>query len=364
MKRLQILIIAATVFLFGAFVAEAQQQEAAAVNGLDLLFAPSDTTQNITQTGNYRITVRGADGGEGFFGAVKGGSGATVAATFELQAGDVLTLVTGVAGGNDNFGGGSGGGGGTAAILTRGGVQTLLIVAGAGGGGGSSATTGGGGSSVQGTPGGGTGGSNSSGGGGGGFNASGTMGSGLGGGGGGAGTLSGGGIGGSGGGGRTGGSGFGGGGGGGTTSGGGGGYGGGDGGNLALSGAGGTSYVDASGTNATRTDGAAGASTRLNGSVSVAATTAATVSIGGRVLINTKRGLSNAVVYLTEADGIVHQTRTNAFGYYRFADISAGQTVTIRIVSKHYQFAAQVVTVTGEIEDLNFAASPALHSEK
>ncbi|MBA3694353.1 MAG: hypothetical protein H0W77_13100, partial [Acidobacteria bacterium] len=60
-----------------------------------------NATQTITQTGNYRLTVRGGDGGNGSFSSSsskKGGSGATVAATFALQAGDTLTLVTGGAG--------------------------------------------------------------------------------------------------------------------------------------------------------------------------------------------------------------------------------------------------------------------------
>lgn len=64
------------------------------------LVAAGDTTQNITQAGNYRITVRGANGGNSSDGLVLGGSGATVAATFALQSGDALTLVTGIAGSN------------------------------------------------------------------------------------------------------------------------------------------------------------------------------------------------------------------------------------------------------------------------
>src|SRR4028119_2493662 len=97
--------------------------------------AQIDTTQNVTQSGTSRITVLGADGGEGR--NVNGGTGATVAATFALQPGDVLTLVTGITGRNccvNSSNDGGGGGGGSAVILTRGSTKTLLIVAGAGGG--------------------------------------------------------------------------------------------------------------------------------------------------------------------------------------------------------------------------------------
>jgi len=88
----------------------------------------------------------------------------------------------------------------------------------------------------------------------------------------------------------------------------------------------------------------------------VATTTAASVSISGRVLTNSRRGLSNAVVYLTDLEGNTRAARTNSLGYYRFNDIPAGQSVTITVVSKRYQFAPQVVNVNEEMFDLNFLA--------
>ena len=54
-----------------------------------------DTTYNVTQTGSYTIIVRGADGGFDGHHGYAGGSGATLTATFALQSGDELTLVTG-----------------------------------------------------------------------------------------------------------------------------------------------------------------------------------------------------------------------------------------------------------------------------
>lgn len=82
---------------------------------------------------------------------------------------------------------------------------------------------------------------------------------------------------------------------------------------------------------------------------------AANVSIGGQVLTDGANGLTNAVVYLTKADGEVLTRRTNSFGYYRFDDIEAGQTVTVSVVSRRYQFAPQTVNVTENITELNFS---------
>jgi hypothetical protein len=337
MKKLQILVIG-IVLLFGASVAQAQ----------------TDTTQNITQTGSYRITVRGADGGNTTTGRANGGSGATVAATFSLQAGDVLTLVTGIAGGTSAFDGG--GGGGSAVILTRGSTKTLLIVAGAGGGGLSGVFGGRGGSAAQGTAGGGAG---VFGGGGGGFNANGgdrdCCGRG-----GTAGTLAGGGTGvfsrsfGGGGGGY----GFGGGGSGdgGGGGGGGGGYGGGAGGSL-NGGGGGSSFVDASGINVTRIDGGFGGGTRQNGSVSITLLppTAATVSVAGRVTAR-GRGISNSIVHLTSQNGEIQTVRTNRLGYYIFTDLAAGETYIFNVFSKRYQFDPKVISLTEDLAELDFTA--------
>ena len=85
-------------------------------------------------------------------------------------------------------------------------------------------------------------------------------------------------------------------------------------------------------------------------------TTAASVSISGRVLTANRRGLSNALVYLTDSEGNTRTARTSSFGYYRFDDIAAGQSVTVTVVSKRYQFAPQVVNVNEEMSGLNFLA--------
>ena len=100
------------------------------------------------------------------------------------------------------------------------------------------------------------------------------------------------------------------------------------------------------------------APTAVNGTVTVAAPTAASVNLGGRVLTSDGRGLRGAQVRLTAADGSTKTVTTSAFGYYRFADVQAGQSVTIQISSKKYGFQPQVVNVSGDVSDLNFVAQP------
>lgn len=83
---------------------------------------------------------------------------------------------------------------------------------------------------------------------------------------------------------------------------------------------------------------------------------AASVSISGRVTTADGRPVGRANVTLTTQDGETLQAMTNPFGYYRFYNISAGQTVTIAVRSKNQSFSTQVVNVTEDVNDLNFTA--------
>jgi hypothetical protein len=85
-------------------------------------------------------------------------------------------------------------------------------------------------------------------------------------------------------------------------------------------------------------------------------TTAASVSVSGRVLTGDGRGLANALVSLTDSSGNTPVARTSPFGYYRFDDIAAGQSVVITVASKRYQFAPLVVNVNEEMSEVNFLA--------
>jgi hypothetical protein len=84
--------------------------------------------------------------------------------------------------------------------------------------------------------------------------------------------------------------------------------------------------------------------------------TAASVSISGRILTNSKRGLSNALVHLTNLEGNTRTARTNSFGYYRFEDIQVGQAVTVTVTSKRFRFAPQLLNINEEMTQLNFLA--------
>ena len=90
------------------------------------------------------------------------------------------------------------------------------------------------------------------------------------------------------------------------------------------------------------------------GSFERTAPTAASVMISGRVT-NYGRGISGAIVALTNGRGIARTARTNQFGYFRFEDVEAGQTYIIDAHSKRYIFAPQVITLNENLTNLNFS---------
>jgi CSLREA domain-containing protein len=88
------------------------------------------------------------------------------------------------------------------------------------------------------------------------------------------------------------------------------------------------------------------------------APTAAAVTISGQV-ISGKRLLSNAAVQMTDQNGETRIAITDMSGYYRFDEVEVGQTYVFNVIAKKYSFAPQVVSVMGEINDLNFTSKNA-----
>ena len=93
-------------------------------------------------------------------------------------------------------------------------------------------------------------------------------------------------------------------------------------------------------------------------SPSTLAPSAAFVAVGGQVFSAEGMPVRNATVSLTTPAGEIRTARTNPFGFYRFADVAAGETYTVEAAAKGYTFAPQVVYVADELAGLNFTALP------
>lgn len=88
------------------------------------------------------------------------------------------------------------------------------------------------------------------------------------------------------------------------------------------------------------------------------APTAATVLVAGRVTTADGRGIRNARVSLIDSAGTTRVFHSAAFGHFRFAGITAGQTVIVTIQAKRFIFSQPtvVLNVTDDVLDLNFTA--------
>ena len=84
--------------------------------------------------------------------------------------------------------------------------------------------------------------------------------------------------------------------------------------------------------------------------------TAAASSVEGRVLTQSGRGVSRAVVYLTDRTGEKRAALTNPFGYFRFNDVPSGENYIVSVSSKRFSFSAQNINVVNQINELIFTA--------
>lgn len=87
--------------------------------------------------------------------------------------------------------------------------------------------------------------------------------------------------------------------------------------------------------------------------------TAAMVSLGGRVTKADGQGIYKANVAITDSSGNTRYALTSPFGYYRFDDVTTGETYIISVGVKGYDFtqSQQVVFADDENQEINFVAN-------
>lgn len=90
------------------------------------------------------------------------------------------------------------------------------------------------------------------------------------------------------------------------------------------------------------------------------APTAAQVTIGGRAISATGRGIRNVITRLTDASGSIRFATTTTFGYYRFTEVNAGETYVITAKGKRFEFSqpSRVLNVSEDVDNVNFIANP------
>jgi CSLREA domain-containing protein len=93
-----------------------------------------------------------------------------------------------------------------------------------------------------------------------------------------------------------------------------------------------------------------------DGAINILGPTAAAVSIGGRVMLATGKGISRAIITMTAANGEIRTASTDQFGFYRFANVPAGETYIFAAAHKYYRFNPQIITVLEDASRVEFTA--------
>jgi glucose/arabinose dehydrogenase len=85
----------------------------------------------------------------------------------------------------------------------------------------------------------------------------------------------------------------------------------------------------------------------------------ASVTVVGRVVTATGRGISGARIAMTDAQGITRTVQTNPSGYYRFTSVTTGETYFFSVTTKSLRFnqSTQTRTIMEETNDVNFVAA-------
>ena len=85
---------------------------------------------------------------------------------------------------------------------------------------------------------------------------------------------------------------------------------------------------------------------------------AAGVTVSGRVQTANGSGIRGVLVKLTNATGIAQTAITGSFGYFRFDEVTVGETYVISVSAKRFEFAqpSQILTIDDARDDVFFNA--------
>lgn len=77
--------------------------------------------------------------------------------------------------------------------------------------------------------------------------------------------------------------------------------------------------------------------------------------VSGMVFTPSGAAFRNAIVRLTAPDGTSRSVTTSSFGIYRFESVQADRTYTLTVSSKRFRYGPRVLTVTNNLNDIDFA---------
>lgn len=96
------------------------------------------------------------------------------------------------------------------------------------------------------------------------------------------------------------------------------------------------------------------------------APTAATVTIGGRILTAEGLGIRNAVVTLTSFSGLTRTVTSGSFGVFHFDEVPVGENYILTVHGRRHTFAepTRILSVSESVTGLDFIADAPFDSDR
>jgi hypothetical protein len=83
-------------------------------------------------------------------------------------------------------------------------------------------------------------------------------------------------------------------------------------------------------------------------------TPAPPLTVTGRVTTPQGLGLRNAIVAMTDSQGVRRTATTSSFGIYTFEDVRSGESYILGVSSKRYRFAARTMVINDNLTNVDF----------
>ena len=80
------------------------------------------------------------------------------------------------------------------------------------------------------------------------------------------------------------------------------------------------------------------------------------VSVSGRVSTPAGLGLRNAIVSITDSQGVRRTATTTSFGFYNFDEVASGRNYVVTVSSRRYRFASRPLLINDNVSNLDFVA--------
>lgn len=95
-----------------------------------------------------------------------------------------------------------------------------------------------------------------------------------------------------------------------------------------------------------------------NGRVDIGAVEFVAATVSGQILTSSQNPVKNAIVTISDSNGVVQSAMTNNFGYFTLIGVQLGQSYTLNVAAKQNSFTPQNITINSNVTNVVITANP------